>query len=566
MSGSEELIWKLPCDVFGNIVTEYLSLQDISRLDVACCSYAERPVYFEALGSYGRLDEVTVTVSDELSWILKRGIKVRAVNIRSVEDAGILTSLVDSHHLFETLRLNISSCEPSRLDSALSLLCEIEQTVSCISVRQFAPDVSFIGSATFCGLGHFETELYHNTSEWVIGVISQNTRLQAINILAQDPPSQDLFSALYTRQSSLNNLRLITLPDASDALFTQVAATCPNLRSLIIGMPSAANRPLALITPMPPISQGVICVAQGCSELRELRILNCLLLDGVANELMLCGLRHLRVLDVLTTQMVLSDALLMALAECHSGGPCLTKLNVLWDVQLTTSISQAAAVLANLRRLGLRTLYPTPLADALQEGLVRLSRLQDLTLEVPEVPGSQLVSAVALGSPHLRSISVECGWEDVVDTGLVDVAQRCPLLERVYMKGGTISDELLRALAEHCPKFRVLSEEYARCAVTAAGIVSLIQGCPLLTTLDLQLEAIYELVVLQALAHRSYYLEKLHLPRGVRNNICEVHELVVSCKFLNTLWVRRAHFRDDVELRLLQLSRTRGRKLKFVYR
>jgi hypothetical protein len=63
MSELEKLIWLLPGEVLGSIVTGNLNLQDISRLDVACFSHKVRQLYIDALGSHGRLEEVTINSS-----------------------------------------------------------------------------------------------------------------------------------------------------------------------------------------------------------------------------------------------------------------------------------------------------------------------------------------------------------------------------------------------------------------------------------------------------------------------------------------------------------------------
>jgi hypothetical protein len=89
----EKLIWLLPGEVLGSIVTGNLNLQDISRLDVACFSHKVRQLYIDALGSHGRLEEVTIN-SNVLCWITKRSLKIGTVNVEPLNDYGVLASVI----------------------------------------------------------------------------------------------------------------------------------------------------------------------------------------------------------------------------------------------------------------------------------------------------------------------------------------------------------------------------------------------------------------------------------------------------------------------------------------
>jgi hypothetical protein len=556
------MIWQLPGDVVGNIITENLNLQNISRFDIACCAHKERTLYFGALRAGGRLSEVNAG-SGVLDWVIKRSIKVGKLKVHSAVATTCLSKVVASQKLFETVELDAMTWEeePSALQSALGLLSGMGQKVAAISIRRSAEDDPFPNEVLFKNLLTCAADCHTDTSEWIAKVIHQNTSLKEVKIAAREPLSASVFAAFLARRSTLRDLTLLVRDELMDALFDQVAVSCPNLRTLKIGG-VGDDYTFAAKT----ISQGVVSLALGCTDLRELRVVNCILSDDDANRAMLRGLRNLRVLDVLDANMLLSDSVLQTLAECRSDAPFLTDLEIMWNVQRTDTVAQASVVFANLRRLVLHTAYPPPPMDALLAGLAQMSRLEDLTLKVPGLWIRELVSVVAQGSPNLRNILVDCGWQDSAEAGLVKVALHCPLLEKIHTVGGTISAVVVQALAQHCPRFRALSGQDARCPVSTADLLALVQGCPLLTTLDLQVGPALNDAVVEALAQHSYYLEKLRLPSGVRISEEALVQLVTSCKYLITLWCTKAAMDAAFEQHLRQLSRARGRKLDILHR
>jgi hypothetical protein len=556
VSVPDTVIWKLPNDVAGNIITENLSLHDMSRLDVACCAQNERSLYLAALRAGGRLSAIAAD-NGTVDWIIKRNLKVGTLKAQSVKGITCLATVVASHQLFETIELHAAGCQPSDLQNALDLLSAIQQKVTGFSIRYFPRDNPLPGEAPLGNLLAFSAECYSDTSEWIAKVISRNTFLRKVELTARELLPASAFTVLLAKHSGLAELNLLVMQVLTDALFDRVTASFPGLRNLEISDVGDTGSGM--------ISQGVVSLAQGCPNLSELKVYGGILGDDIANQVMLRGLTNLRVLDVRRAKMLLSDMLLQALAECRSEPPYLTELEITWDVQLTDTVVQAAVVLANLRRLVLHTTYPRPQQDALQMALRMLSHLEVLKLKAHGYPANLLVNEVAQGSPNLRKISVDCGWQDSAQAGLIAVVRHCPFLEEIHTAGGGVSDLLLQALAKYCSRFRALSEESARCEVTTAGLLVLVQGCPLLTTLDLQVGPALNGTVLQALAQHSYYLEKLLLPRGAKVFDGAVTQLVTSCKYLNALWVRVDTVGSNAKQRLEYWSRQRGRSLTVVW-
>jgi hypothetical protein len=500
------------------------------------------------------LSEV-VAAGSAVDWVIKRNLKVGKLKVQSANAVACLAAVAASHQLFATIELLAASWtqELPMLQTALVLLLKIEHKVSFFSFRSLSKGDPCPRGPLLRNLLTFTADCYGEMSGWAADVICQNFFLKRVKLVARELLSPSVFAALLARRSTLTHFTLLVTDGLNDALFEQVAGSCPGLLNLEIGDLGTGL--------MLAVSQGIVSVAQGCPNLRELKVYNGVLSDDAANQALLRGLSNLSVLDVLGANMLLSDALLQTLAECRSDAPFLTDLEIVWNVQRTDTVTQASVVINNLRRLMLFSAYPPPPVGALLTGLAQLSRLEDLTLKVLGLPTSKLVSAVAQGSPNLRSISVNCAWQDSAEAGLIEVAQYCPLLEKVHSDRGTISDALLQALAQHCPRFRALSSVSGRSTLTAAGLLALVQGCPLLATLDLCADAALDDTVLHALSQHSYYLEKLRLSEVTDESVVQ---LVASCKHLNTLWCGDAKLSPDLEQRLLQMSRARGRQLNII--
>jgi hypothetical protein len=79
----------LPKEILCHIFSEYLSFQDISRLDVAICSHEKRPGYLDCIGSASCIwpgDKQRPVSSEGMSWLNNRNIKIRHLNCGAVTD------------------------------------------------------------------------------------------------------------------------------------------------------------------------------------------------------------------------------------------------------------------------------------------------------------------------------------------------------------------------------------------------------------------------------------------------------------------------------------------------
>jgi hypothetical protein len=77
----------LPKEMLCHIFSEYLSLQDISRFDIAICDHEKRSVFLGCIGSLcWPGDKKRSVSSEEMFWLSSRNIKIRHLNCRAVTD------------------------------------------------------------------------------------------------------------------------------------------------------------------------------------------------------------------------------------------------------------------------------------------------------------------------------------------------------------------------------------------------------------------------------------------------------------------------------------------------
>ncbi len=80
----------LPKEILGHIFSvDYLSLQDISRFDVAICNHEKRPGFLDCIGSLSCIwsgDGERPVSSEGMSWLSNRNIKIKYLNCGAVTD------------------------------------------------------------------------------------------------------------------------------------------------------------------------------------------------------------------------------------------------------------------------------------------------------------------------------------------------------------------------------------------------------------------------------------------------------------------------------------------------
>jgi hypothetical protein len=282
------LLFQLPSEVAGNIITQYLTLKSVSQLDVACCARTERTFYFGALRNGGRLSDV-IAGKDVIDWVIRRNLMVGSLKLRTVEAIACLAAVVSAQQIFATIDLLTSRCMlvPSELQAVLALLSGLERKVISLSVRQGSEGRPLPGNVILNNLLTFTAECHADTSEWIATVINRNAALRSVTIFSTESLSVGVFAALLARRTTLTDLSLSVTDGLDDALFGRVAACCPNLQSPEIGRVETDELVFGRIN----ITQGVVSLAQGCPGPRKLTVFNALLFDDAANQAMLRGLK-----------------------------------------------------------------------------------------------------------------------------------------------------------------------------------------------------------------------------------------------------------------------------------
>jgi hypothetical protein len=80
----EQALWRLPRDVFGNLVLRFLNLRDLVQLDQSCCSHQRRISYLEALHCLRSQLKAKEDISlAAVNWAVSRGVKCAHVLVRN---------------------------------------------------------------------------------------------------------------------------------------------------------------------------------------------------------------------------------------------------------------------------------------------------------------------------------------------------------------------------------------------------------------------------------------------------------------------------------------------------
>ena len=116
---------------------------------------------------------------------------------------------------------------------------------------------------------------------------------------------------------------------------------------------------------------------------------------------------------------------------------------------------------------------------------------------------------VAQCCPKLRCISVEYD-NRVEDKGVLELVQRCPLLEKLHLNSSGITLQTALVIAQYCRNLSVLDLRYCS-TLTDEAVKELVKGCPYLQILNLSLcfhvtDVSLEHIISNCVTLRSLYL------------------------------------------------------------
>jgi hypothetical protein len=209
----------------------------------------------------------------------------------------------------------------------------------------------------------------------------------------------------------------------------QLIATCfPMLQKLQLKVVPGARENYSRI------SSGLISIAEGCPELRELVLLRDMSVEPSAVEQFLRRARKLRCYNILgvtdASSMRLTDAMLLAIAESNQGVPHVTELRAQLDVRKKETLTKCGAALGNLQ-----TFEGFCGCDARLEIQLEAMSLM-INLEHVTLP-SYLLTTLDHSHEKLRTLAVDFTrrWGEAGDVFL-KIAACCPHLQSLHLWNG----------------------------------------------------------------------------------------------------------------------------------
>jgi hypothetical protein len=446
------LVLNIPADLFAQLLTEWLQLGSIVKLDSAFCNTSARTDFLSA--AYG--EDFTFLVSDGepryercLSWCLTRNVKVDGIFVRPKVMKGGL------NHEFKQF---LSAMGP-RLRWAVVNIQNTDCMFAVLDVVRWCPNIQRLKVQAARSNDDATTTLWE---ECLLTVARSCQHLCALNLTDVPLSTTGLTKVLgycgklsqltigswgstlppEVAVSSLSYLDIRYCDNATDALMLAIAKNCPTLQSLFAFYEST-------ITDI-----GVLAVLQGCPLLRETDVEYA---TGISRELRTELARRVRFTELSfddTSKWIdLDEGMLQSLLLVC---PALTRLSISAPPWFTDAALALCAhhcpQLAELIMFNCHGLTVAGVLHFLKPG----SNLRSIHLDRCPKPADELVRAAAEHCPQLQALLIYD--TDVSDAAVAVLAKQCTRIHTLSLVdcfGVTMTG--VRALAEHCSELGTLS-------------------------------------------------------------------------------------------------------------
>ena len=249
------ILTRLPGDALRLILTRFLSIQDISRLDVAYCNHEKRGDLLKIL-SNGYIVFYKIScgyrfcfVDNFLTWIGKRKINILSFKIRKKHK---------SDWIFENKLTNdgLVALAGHRRTMLLSFdisFCKMVTDTGIIQVAKNCPNLQSLNISLCSNI----------TDEGIIMVAKNCLNLQSLDISSCSKVTDTGIKEVAKNCHNLQSLNISSCKDITDEGIKEVAKYCHNLQSLYASYCSNIT------------DTGINEITSHCPNLQSLDILNC---------------------------------------------------------------------------------------------------------------------------------------------------------------------------------------------------------------------------------------------------------------------------------------------------
>lgn len=519
-------IIQIPKDLLQNRVLAFLDVQDLVGFDSALLNHRLRPQQLQQLnGAHLNTDSIKIDESGA-KWFLKRSIHVSSLRVSSAaKDFSTIKQLARSvstlvsfdncdmlsaeaindflefcqyvKHL--SFRMGFNSRMEGNILESIAAYCQDLQKLNLSYSRCFLPDqliplLSSCRSLTDLDLSH--------CASWVnnecISILATNCpQLQSLQAISCINCGDKAIGMLAQHCRDLNHLNLRGWHMLTDDGLSVLTA-CVQLRAVDI---SGSTR----IT-----SEGIIILAQGCTQLENVGIPRCdsrvslaiealvqhcpalqlvrccsrYITDRSLESLQNCSLLH--TLEITEVGNVTYDALLQLLDHCTA----MQRLEL-----PSVLLNYAGAANAAVNSQATKSIH-TSLAYI---DFTSFSSLTDaafiaLICKCPNVTELDIRMCIMLTDASIVAVAVNCrklevlnisNIANVTDAAVCAIAKSCYFLWSLNVGGcNRLTDIAASAIGNNCPNLRNLNVFFCT-KLTDAGVVEIVQKCRLLRNLEL---------------------------------------------------------------------------------
>jgi hypothetical protein len=443
------MLLNLPQALISSVLSTWLTIVDVARLDSAYCSSHHRSEFLEAAYEFGTALQYPPAMNvlnnccNAMSlWILSKGAPVSGLFVTSNFSLQNGTSYLQHHGRHIQWVDHEGNWRPradcSQHTTALAQYCS---RLMRLNASTCLDEEGLMRIIQHCPLLEELTVASSCTSQVVMELSRTYSRLKRLSLHARRLSEECLIALV---RSNPGLLSFSTNADGATGAFVfELAKRCSGLEELSLSTMTVNHAPLH-------------CLLRNCPNMTSLRLSDILYVPP-EEEFALTKFTSMRKFVVHVCEQTSRDV--SQLGELVRACPNLTSLSLCY--------------------------WPTLLDEAILPLSAHFSSLQNFFLG--DFCGCRVRDEVLLDIskhyPQLITLEIPCSF-DVTDIGLVAVAAHCPLLQLVDVTCClAVTDDTLFALAQNCRALlRLLMIGCDR--VTDDGVTAVIKGCPDLVDLE----------------------------------------------------------------------------------
>ena len=451
---------ELPSGVVYDILTCWLELKSVCKLDTAYCETQQRARLVELCQENAVVFTLTPNIRswDYIQWVVKRRLKIANVEFPLLVNERICSELFNFTGMHFRKLILEHTCLLKLVGSSCPNLTHAEVRISPMdaSFRAVIAGCSLLESLEFEGIGFGDT--MNDATVWFDGIVCSKLStlkasygcdrlFMAISKSCPNLTSLDCKGAHFTTTASLTDRGIQALANSPISLVSLkigFSNALPSIHSTILSIAKPTLVTLEL-NDLELTEQEIVQLVRNCPNIKEITFWN---MDGVTE----------RCLEVIADEL-----------------PLITKLKL---VKCGAFTDQGFLRIAE-KCLRLQVVIVDGNTHITEHSLLKLaqncSQLREIHFgNVAHLLEDSFLYVLAENCLMLSTIYISFS-PMLTDDGVCALVKKCVNLSSIYL-GKSITDKSLRAIAEYCKLLKVLDTK--RCVgVTVHGVTKVVEAC-----------------------------------------------------------------------------------------